>query len=88
MVVFLTYIFLAFLLASYAGNKGRSFWIWFFVSLFTDPVMAFIILHLTGWVMRAMGKDAQDGLSNMMTTAQRSVDEKVRRHIQDIRNVN
>ncbi|MDM5271278.1 hypothetical protein PGH07_03730 [Sulfurovum sp. zt1-1] len=42
-IVFLAYFFICFLVASYAKKKGRSFLVFFLLSMFLTPFWGFII---------------------------------------------
>lgn len=45
----LIYIILAFLIASYASSKGRSFGLWFVISVVLDPIIGFILLQVVSF---------------------------------------
>jgi ABC-type transport system involved in multi-copper enzyme maturation permease subunit len=57
-IAILADLVLAFLLASYAGSKGRSFWLWFLISVIFDPIVGFIALHLSAWLKSVIGSQS------------------------------
>lgn len=49
-------IIFAFLIASYAGGKGRSFWFWFVLSVVLDPIIGFILLQATSFISKTLAE--------------------------------
>ena len=48
LVFFLIYLGLCALVGKYAKNRGRSFWLFFIISIFANPIIGFIIAALAG----------------------------------------
>ena len=48
LVFLLIYLGFCALVGKYANNRGRSFWFFFILSIFLDPVVGFIIAALAG----------------------------------------
>ena len=48
LVLLLIYLGFCALVGKYAKNRGRSFWFFFIISIFLDPVVGFIIAALAG----------------------------------------
>ena len=48
LVLLLIYLGVCALVGKYAKNRGRSFWLFFIISIIVDPVVGFIIAALAG----------------------------------------
>jgi hypothetical protein len=48
MIIYIIWIFLAFLIGKSASANGRSFWLWFTLGIIIDPILAFIIYKIVG----------------------------------------
>lgn len=48
LVFLLIYLGVCALVGKYAKNRGRSFWLFFIISIIVDPVLGFIIAALAG----------------------------------------
>jgi hypothetical protein len=52
-------IILALFIASYANSKGRSFGLWFVISVVLDPIVGFILLQVISFLSNAFTRQAE-----------------------------
>ncbi|MDE2420196.1 MAG: hypothetical protein KGO49_03305 [Gammaproteobacteria bacterium] len=52
-------IILALFIASYANSKGRSFGLWFVISVVLDPLIGFILLQVSSFISNAFTRQVE-----------------------------